>query len=145
MSLVRWSPRRSFGLQHEIDNLVNTLWNGFDYGGTQAWNPRMDIVESDDAYTVHADLPGIDKSNLSISFRDGVLQIDGERTRPEPGDKHHRFDRWERVYGKFSRSIRFPTGLDADKATADYSNGVFTLTIPKVEAVKPKQIEVKVS
>ena len=144
MALVRWNPRDTFGLQREIDEMVNTFWGGFDSGRSAGWNPRVDVSESEDGYTIHAELPGIRKEDLNITLRERVLTIEGEKKETDEKKEGNRY-RSERSYGKFSRSFKLPSAVQEDKIAANYSEGVLTLTVPKAESVKPKQIEVKVS
>ena len=149
MALIRWQPRESFALQREIDNLVNSFWGDFNgrsggWSGNGLWNPSVDVVESDQAFTVHAELPGLNKDDIAVTFEDRVLTIEGER-KHETEDKDTNYFRKERAYGKFKRSFKLGTEIDADKVEAAYKDGVLNLTLPKSEAVKPRQIEVAVS
>ncbi len=139
MALIRWQPRESFALQREIDNLLDT-WTGYGTG----WHPRVDVAESDADFTVHAELPGLRKEDIKVTLEDNMLTIEGERKQEdEQKDKH--FFRRERSYGFFKRAFGLGAEVDADKIVANYKDGILTLTLPKSEAAKPRQIKVAVS
>ena len=144
MALIRWQPRESFALNREIDNLVSKFWGGLDtYHGT-GWHPRVDVVESDHEFTVHAELPGLNKDDIKVTLEDNVLTIEGER-KYEDEQKDTQFFRRERSYGTFKRAFKLGTEVQEDKIAANYKDGILTLTLPKSEAAKPRQIEVAVS
>lgn len=144
MALIRWQPRESFALNREIDNLVSKFWGDLDTWHGTGWNPRVDAVESDHEFTVHAELPGLNKDDIKVTLEDDVLTIEGERKHEEEQkDKH--FFRCERSYGKFKRAFKLGTEVQAEKIAANYKDGVLTLTLPKSEAAKPRQIDVAVS
>ena len=89
------------------------------------------------------ELPGMRKEDIEISLHDGMLTISGER-KDESADEGEKDGRSERFVGKFRRSISLPTRVDADKVNASYKDGILTVTLPKAEEVKPKQIQVNV-
>jgi HSP20 family protein len=101
----------------------------------------MDLVESDDHYLLKADLPGMKQEDVAIEFNDGTLTIAGER-KAEYERKEKGFFRLERSFGKFSRSLTLPEGIDPDKIQAEFHDGVLEVTIPKPEQRKPRRIEV---
>ena len=144
MALIRWQPRESFALQSEIDNLVNSFWGDLDGRSNGQWNPSVDVLESGNSFSVHAELPGLKKEDIQVTFEDRILTIEGERKR-ETEENEPNYFRKERTYGKFKRSFKLGTEIDADKIEAAYKDGVLTLTLPKSEAVKPRQIDVSVS
>ena len=105
------------------------------------WAPRMDLTESNDAYHVQMDLPGLKKGDITVRMDDHRLLVSGERTQEatqEDGDRVHR----ERYFGSFYRSIRLPMGVEEEKIKAHFKNGVLTIDLPKTEKSKPKQIEI---
>jgi len=106
--------------------------------------PRVDIVEEENAYRLHADLPGLAKDDIRISVENGVLTISGEKKAEKKEKKTGEYAYYERSYGSFSRAFRLPEHVDSEHINAAYVNGVLELTINKTEAAKPKQIEVKV-
>lgn len=107
------------------------------------WNPVVDISENKDEFLVKAEIPGVSKENVSIQVDDRVLTVKGEKKLEyeTDNDKTHRS---ECLYGSFIRSFTLPKDVEEENIRADYKNGVLTLTIPKSEKAKPKQIEVKI-
>jgi HSP20 family protein len=103
-----------------------------------------DIYEDNDNYRLKADLPGIKKEDVKISFSDGKLSISGEREQ-EQESKETKCHRVERTYGKYYRSFTLPKEIKEDKIKADFKDGQLTVTIPKAEEVKPKEIAIKVN
>ncbi len=146
MTLVKWEPRHAFALRREFDSMIDTFWGSWgDRNGTPGgWHPRTDVSETEDAYVVHADLPGMDREDISVTFKENVLKIEGEKKRTSE-EKDKSFFRSERAFGRFSRSFRLPSTVDVGKISASYKEGVLSLTVPKAEVAKPKQIEVKVA
>jgi HSP20 family protein len=106
--------------------------------------PLTDIYEDKDNYKIKADLPGIKKNDVKISFSNGELSISGERIQEEES-KDSRTHRVERVYGKYYRSFTLPKEIKEDKIKAEFKDGQLTITIPKAEEVKPKEIEISVN
>jgi HSP20 family protein len=145
MELVRWNPWREMSAR----NRANVIFNEFFFpAGVQAstntisnWNPSVDVHENDDHFVIKADLPGIDKKDIALDVKDGVLTLKGERHLDEEVKKENTHFR-ERVFGRFVRAFKLPEHIDADKITADHANGVLKIEIPKPEAAKPRQITV---
>lgn len=105
--------------------------------------PRVDISEKNNSYIIKADLPGMDKRDISITIEKGMLKIEGvkkEENKKEQGKYYH----LERRYGRFSRSFILPDEVIAEKIDAKINNGVLELTLPKSEKAMPKTIEVKI-
>ena len=111
--------------------------------GTKSRTPALDVYDDKDAFTVTLDAPGLRKEDFEISWHDGVLGIAGER-RESPRAEGQTCFRRERVHGRFARSVSMPAGVQSDKITAAYQDGVLTVTLPKAEEAKPKCIEVNV-
>lgn len=107
------------------------------------WAPVLDLFEDKDSFIVRAELPGMKKEEIEISLHEGALMISGERKREEKTARGETY-REERFYGKFHRSIALPKPVAGDQVKATYKDGVLTVTLPKTEEVKPKQIEVVV-
>ena len=111
---------------------------------SEAWALALDVAETEDSFLVKASIPGIKPEDLEITLTDNVLTIKGEieeTSELEEAQWHMR----ERRFGSFQRSITLPTPVDANAIEATYEDGVLSLNVPKVEEVKPKRIEVKVS
>lgn len=107
------------------------------------WSPAVDIFETDNELVVQADLPGLQSDQINVRVENQTLTIAGERTFNEQ-DAARGYHRIERSYGKFVRSFAVPHTFDTEKITADYSNGVLTVTLAKKEAAKPRQVKVDV-
>ena len=108
---------------------------------TGAWQPAVDVYEEDSAFVIKAELPGIDKKDISLDVSDGVLTLKGER-RHASEEKKDNYYRREMAYGSFQRAFRLPGDVSADLIKADYKDGVLTIEIPKPEERKPRQITV---
>lgn len=102
----------------------------------------MNITEDDINYYLRAELPGVKSDDLEINATDNNISINGERKIPEENE-NARFHRRERDFGRFSRAITLPGKVDSDKISANLADGMLTITIPKAESAKPRQIEIK--
>ena len=110
----------------------------------QGFVPALDLSESPDAYLVEVAVPGMQAEDMKLTFENGVLTIVGEVKR-EAEQKDRTYHRVERRYGRFSRSITFPTTVKGDAIVAKLEHGVLHLALPKAEEVKPRQITINVS
>ena len=106
--------------------------------------PAVDVAETDTAYQVKAELPGIRKEDLDVTVDDGVLTITAEHNDNQEQTGKSRFIRQERSYGKFVRSLRLGANVDEETITAEYRDGVLHLTLPKAKEVQPRKVEVSV-
>jgi HSP20 family protein len=135
-------------LQSEINRLFDSPWWGDTKQGSQGfyggWTPAVDLYEDRDTFTVKAELPGMKREEIDISIHVGSLTISGER-KFEKKEGEGESSRRERYFGRFQRTLALNKPVDAGKASASYKDGVLTVTLPKAEEAKPKQIEVKVS
>ncbi|HWD92976.1 MAG TPA: Hsp20/alpha crystallin family protein [Verrucomicrobiae bacterium] len=132
MSLSRL--RNQLDQMFEPDFALSDLFNG-------GWMPAIDVMESKDKLTVKAELPGFKREDLDVSVHENNLVISGER-KTEDEQKEAEFYRSERFYGRFQRSISLPYSVDTGKIDARYRDGVLTITLPKSEQAKAKQIQV---
>ena len=107
------------------------------------WFPTLDVSETKNDYVVKAELPGIDPKDIDISLTSDLLTIKGEK-KVEATSKDANWFRQERAYGAFGRTVELPVVVDAKKIEAQFRDGVLTITLPKAEEAKPKQIEIKV-
>lgn len=145
MALIRWQqPRDSQGIQREIDTLVNKFWGDPRTWHSTGWHPSVDVAESENEFTVYAELPGLNKEDIKVTLEDNMLTIEGERKRIEE-KQDAQVRRSERFYGTFKRAFTLSSEIDTEKVSADYKDGILTLTLPKFEAAKPRQIDVAVS
>ena len=155
MSLTRWqrpeqnvwSPFRHLSLlRDEIDRLFDSPLNALTSNSQQflnGWLPTVDLYENRDDLVLKAELPGMKKEDIDISLHGDVLTLSGERKEEETFDKAESY-RAERFLGRFQRTLTLPVTVDASKVQASYQDGILTVTLPKAEEAKPKQIQVKV-
>ena len=123
----------------EVNRLFNTL---FDTGEAQnRWTPAMDLVEAEDHFLLKADLPGLGEDDVNIEIQDNTLVLSGERKA-----EHEAHERgWycvERAFGRFSRSLTLPDGIDPDRVSAEFDHGVLSVRIPKPEERKPRRVSI---
>lgn len=140
-SLNRWAS-----LRDDLDTLLELPFLTSSGRQTQlfsGWTPALDLYQNNDNVVAVVELPGMRKEDIEISLQDGMLAIAGER-KAESGQENGA-TRTERSTGKFRRTITLPTRVDANKVTATYKDGILTVTLPKAEEAKPKQIQVNVS
>lgn len=155
MSLIRWSPKRELAAwPSELTNVqreINRLFDNFFHGDVQAddsffssvWTPAVDIAEQDDQYVVKVELPGVNKDDVKITLESNILTVRGEK-KQEKEIKEDSYHRMERSYGSFQRSFTLPATVKSDKIDASFKDGILTVSLPKAEEAKPKQIEVRV-
>lgn len=130
-------------LRREMDRLFENFYptRGDEDLASAVWAPRADVSETDDAFLVWIDLPGIKPEDIDVTFEDGMLKVSGERHTQQENEagQYHRI---ERTYGRFFRSFRFGDNIDPDRISANWSDGVLTVRIQKQEASRPRRIEV---
>ncbi len=145
--LARWERFPNFLALH--DQLGRILEEGFfrsrsGESALTAWSPAVDIFETEDELVAKADLPEIDEKALDIRVENNTLSIRGER-KLEKALSEDNFLRVERAFGSFSRSFSLPNTVNAEAIRAEYRNGVVTVTLPKREESKPRQIKVSLN
>jgi HSP20 family protein len=130
-------------LEHQLDRIFNVGAEAASRA-TGAWSPAVDIHETDEAYILVADLPGLSQKDIEVKVIEDRVTIRGTRNHdvaePEKG-----YWQRERAEGAFERSFRLQGGIDGAKVDAHFENGVLTVKLPKPEETKPRQIEVKIS
>jgi HSP20 family protein len=143
MALVRWEPAREVdSLQSEVNRVFDAFFGTAGGGNrTRRWVPAMDLVETADHLVLKADLPGMSRDDVEIEIKDGVLTVAGER-RTDHEEKSEGFYRVERAFGRFSRSLTLPDGVDADSVAAEFEDGVLDVRIPKPEQRKPHRVAI---
>jgi HSP20 family protein len=127
---------RLTNLQDELDRLFESP--------LRAWTPTLDVQEDKDNYSVSLELPGLKREDIQVTLNDGALVISGERNSEKVADGVE-VHRQERFYGKFQRALTLSAPVAADQVKAQYKDGVLTVTLPKTEEAKPKQIDVSVN
>lgn len=125
------------------DTLGNLDWQYRDSAGA-SWVPPVDIFEEADAIRIVAEVPGVKPEDIKISLENNVLTIQGTKEQVAQ-ERTERVHRYERTYGAFERSFTLPATVDAGNIKASYEQGVLTVTLPKAENAKPRQIQVQVA
>lgn len=133
-------------LRNEIDRLFDDPFGVLtpSTGFFEGWTPAVDVYDDKDKYVVRAELPGLKKEEINVSLDGNTLNISGERKQEDERKEGDNY-RAERYFGRFQRSLTLPGGVDPSKVQASYKDGVLTVTLPKSEEAKPKQIQVKAS
>jgi HSP20 family protein len=155
MNIIRWqrptlTPWPAFGrladLRDEIDRLFDSPFADLTRTTNllSGWTPALDVYEDKENFVVKAELPGMKREDIEVSLHDGTLSISGERKSEAKHQDAHVF-RAERFYGRFQRTVTLPAAVASDKVKAQYKDGVLTITLPKTEEAKPKQIDVNVN
>ncbi len=143
-ALNRFEPfRATSGLESQVSRLFNELFDRSQESNLTSWAPAVDIFEDEHELVVKADLPDVKPEELDIRVENNILTIRGERKFEKKVDEKN-YLRVERSYGSFSRSFALANTVNSEAIKADYKDGVLTLTIPKREEAKPKQIKVNV-
>ena len=141
MTLTRWNPFR------EIDDVLNSYHTGMltksSDDPSSEWAPLADITETEEAFHVKAELPGVKKEDVDVSLSNGVLTLKGERQSEEEtkDEKQHRI---ERFHGTFVRHFDLPDNIDQGNIAADYTDGILDLTIPKTAKKLPETVKVNI-
>jgi HSP20 family protein len=133
---------RMMTLNRALDQAFNSSWNGEQ--ASRVWVPALDVLERHDAYVVQVELPGVEQSQIELSFEQNVLTIRGTKNSSFDSSKdgEMRVYAAERVTGSFERSIRLPEFVDGDRIAADFRQGLLTITIPKAQAARARKIEI---
>jgi len=147
MALVKYNPLRELRtMQEQMNRLLNVSWN-HDVSGEDLkegiWQPAVDIYETADSIVIKAELPDVDQKDIEVRIEDSTLTLRGER-RHEDEVKKENYHRIERYYGTFQRSFSLPSTVDQENVVAICEKGVLTITLPKKEETKPKQINIAV-
>lgn len=149
MNLVKWDPFREL---EDVSSRLNRIF-GRPLGRLDSnsemlamvdWTPSADISETDTAYLIKAEIPGVKKEDVKVTVQEGMLTIQGER-KMEKEEKDKKFHRVERSYGSFMRSFRLPDDADESAVKAEFKDGMLNVTLPKSPKAKPKAINVTVS
>ena len=135
-------------LQEEINRLFDDFWGNApaatgDGGQPAVFRPRVDLSETDDAFQISAEMPGLTEDEIEVNVTDDVLSVKGEH-KAETEKKDERYHVRERSYGAFQRSFRLPANADAEKVSARFENGVLHLTVPKTEQAKARSRKIAI-
>ena len=144
MTLVKWNPTRS--LMTDFDRIFDSMFTHDlpRFSSTNSWMPAIDVNETETKFFLSADMPGLDKKDVSVDIHDGVITIKGKRAI----DNNKSTDDYrirERQLGSFNRSFRLPDNVKEDKVAAKVKNGVLTVTLPKTKEILPDGRQIKIS
>jgi HSP20 family protein len=146
MSLIKWSPTRD--LQTLQEGINRVFSDAFGQSGLfdndvalSAFRPPVDIIDTDEAFLIHVELPGVKKENVSIEMKENILTLKGERVE-EKKYAQGSYYRSERTFGKFERSFSMPAMINPDTIRANFNDGVLEVIVPKPEEQKPRQITI---
>ena len=146
MAIVKYNPFRDLrAMQEQMNRLLDMAWNR-EIGEELKegiWQPPVDIYEDENSVVIKAELPGVDQKEIDIRIEDNTLTLRGERKHCQDVKKEN-YHRVERFYGAFQRSFSLPHTIDQEHVKATCEQGVLTITLPKREEKKPKQISVEV-
>jgi len=126
----------------ELSRLFNTLFDASELQG-QRWSPPVDLVEGEDHFVLKADLPGLCEADISIEIQDNTLTLSGERHADQESPERGWY-RVERSFGRFSRSLTLPEGVDPEGVSAVFDEGVLEVRVPKPERRKPRRVQIGV-
>jgi heat shock protein Hsp20 len=142
--LTRRTPNRTVrDLQREVDSIFDQFFGrGSDDDTSAVWAPRTDLSETDDAFRIRLDVPGMTKDDIAINLQNNTLTVSGERSseRQKDGEEYVRV---ERAFGTFHRTFTLPDAVDPDRVEATYDEGVLTINVPKTEKSTRRQIEIQ--
>ena len=145
MAVVKWDPFRDLSLlQDRMNRLFDDAgrtWRPDEAAATTTWSPAVDIFETEGEIVVKAELPGMERKDITLNLENNVLTLRGER-RFQKETKDENYHRIERSYGNFSRSFSIPAIVDEERIRADYKDGVLKILLPKKDQAKPKQIKI---
>ena len=149
MNLVKWDPFKEL---EDVSTRLNRLFGrpALPVGSDREmlsladWMPSVDISETDNAYLVKAEIPGVNKDDVKVTIEDGMLTIQGER-KQEKEDKDKKYHRIERSYGSFMRSFRIPDDADESAVKAEFKDGMLNVTLNKSKKSRSNAVNVAIS
>ena len=146
MAIVKYNPFRDLRtMQEQMNRLLDMAWNR-EFGEDLregVWQPPVDIYEDENSVVIKAEIPDIDQKDIEVRIEENILTLRGERKHGNDV-KRENYHRVERYYGQFQRIFTLPHSIDQEKVKATCERGVLTITLPKREETKPKQITVEV-
>jgi len=146
MAIVKYNPFRELRtMQDQMNRMLDMAWNR-EFGEELkegVWQPPVDIYEDDQSVVIKAEVPDVDQKDIEVRIENNTLTLKGERKHSSEIKKENYY-RVERYFGQFQRSFSLPQSIDQDKVEATCEKGILTITLPKREEVKPKQISVEI-
>ena len=147
MTLVKWTPKRNmFNIFDDVEQMMHQAFGRSleNSSSRRSYSPSMNVSETESAYHVMMDLPGVEKKDVDVNLSNGILTVSGERKTSEKGDANNSI--WhETSYGAFSRSFELTSEIVEGKIKAKFNNGVLNITIPRAEEIKPAVKNIAVS
>jgi HSP20 family protein len=144
MAIIRYNPFTDYEPFPGLKAFEQTMSRLFTEPNGRPWVPPVDIVENENELVVKADVPDMKFEDIDVKLENGTLTLRGER-KFEKKSENGGYHRIERSYGTFERSFTLPDTVDVEHVKADYTNGALTVTLPKKEIAKPRQVKVEVS
>jgi HSP20 family protein len=142
-NITRWNPTREIAaMQETLDRFFDGVWNTSGMMNRGNNTLALDLHENDNAYVLTTNLPGVDADDIDVTVHDNVLTISAEVNEDSREENDNVLVR-ERSYGRFSRRLTLPRGIDVDNIDSELNNGVLTLTLPKTEIAQRRRIEVR--
>jgi HSP20 family protein len=141
-------PLENFHTLRRLNNVLDEAFNTWPFqqneGGaiTSAWYPAVDVFEDTNTVKIVAELPGVKPEDVKLSLESNTLTIRGEK-KQQAEERNERVHRYERSYGSFERAFLLPSTVDGEKISAEYRDGVLTVTVPKAERARPREIPVR--
>ena len=146
MTLIKWTNKRPVSIFDELDNIFNNKHIGLPaiFNKEHSWSPQFEVLNTDKAYIIRGDLPGVSKKDVSIEVDDNILKISGNR-KNNYSKENSEYNYTNVAYGKFLKSFDLPDDVKQDNIKANMKDGVLSLEIPRMEVVKNdvKKIAIK--
>lgn len=145
MSVRRWDPWSDvISLREAMDTLLHESFGQPQRGGTiGVFGLPLDLRETDNAYVIRAELPGVQPENVQVQVQDNTLQISGEVKQEQQEEGQGQWVLRERRYGRFQRTLTLPRPVQSNQANAEFENGILTVTLPKAEEARAKSIPIR--
>jgi len=148
MTVMRRNDYGSLTGLRQLNRMLDDAFGGWPFENqgtiTSAWIPPCDIMEDGNGVRIVMEIPGVSPDDVKLSLENNMLTIRGEkRQQEERGDQERRVHRYERSYGTFERTFALPNTVDPDRIEADFDGGVLSVTLPKAEKMRPREIKVK--
>ncbi len=143
--MTRYTPTRTLrDLQREVDDIFDQFFGRTrgDGSSSAVWAPQTDLSETDDAFRIRLDVPGLEKDDININLQNNTLTVSGSRS-SERTEEEEEYVRVERAFGNFHRTFTLPDAVDAENIEAAYDSGVLTIHVPKTEESTRRQIEIQ--
>ena len=150
MAITRRNELANYGGLRQLNRLLDDAFSTWPFENqgtiTSAWIPPCDIMEDAAQVRIVMEIPGVRPEDVKLSLENNILTIRGEKRQEEQGESDdRRVHRYERSYGVFERTFALPNTVDADQVEAGFEGGVLTVTLPKAERMRPREIKVKTS